>query len=363
MKYKIAVLHGAKLNAGDFLIKDRAVSLLRHFYPDCEITEYYRNQSLDDRITELNSHDIMIFTGGPGYFGDFYPGLAPFVENLDDIKIPMMILGMGWFGENDYIDTIYNYGLAPKMLDFLHRVKKDTDTLGCRDYFSVDVLRNNGIDTGYMTGCPAWYDLNLVDIVKYDGPKLNEVKHICVSDCANEGYYPVVLSLLCFLKKFFTGSKITYVCHRDDTLDRVGARKEIESMGIEILNISESGAGFSVYDNCDIHIGFRVHAHIYNLSERKLSILIEEDGRGAGVNQALGLPRICAYKLGAKEGSLIQQLNNYVTYQVEDYLFNMVNDEYMHMNNAYLRMNQSFEKMKKHILTIPYYIEKTKNKK
>lgn len=36
---KIAVLHGAIINAGDFLIKNRAISLLKYFYPDSEIVD------------------------------------------------------------------------------------------------------------------------------------------------------------------------------------------------------------------------------------------------------------------------------------------------------------------------------------
>ena len=68
-----------------------------------------------------------------------------------------------------------------------------------------------------------------------------------------------------------------------------------EKSGVEILDISSGAEGFSVYDDCDLHVGYRVHAHIYNISIRHRSILIEEDGRGAGVNAALQLPRICAY--------------------------------------------------------------------
>ena len=34
---KIAVLHGAIINAGDFLIKNRAISLLKYFYPTAAI--------------------------------------------------------------------------------------------------------------------------------------------------------------------------------------------------------------------------------------------------------------------------------------------------------------------------------------
>jgi len=67
--------------------------------------------------------------------------------------------------------------------------------------------------------------------------------------------------------------------------------------GINYCDISYSHEGMEIYDTCDLHIGFRVHAHIYNLSHRHRSLLIEEDNRGAGVNDALGLPRIRAYDL------------------------------------------------------------------
>lgn len=57
---KIAVLHGAIINAGDFLIKNRAISLLKYFYPDSEIVEYYRNQSLEEKLPEINACDLPV---------------------------------------------------------------------------------------------------------------------------------------------------------------------------------------------------------------------------------------------------------------------------------------------------------------
>lgn len=76
----------------------------------------------------------------------------------------------------------------------------------------------------------------------------------------------------------------------------VKLRRELEDMRIEIHNIAYGCEGFRNYDECDLHIGYRVHAHIYNLSRRKRSILIEEDVRGAGVNHALGLWHLRAYE-------------------------------------------------------------------
>ena len=63
----------------------------------------------------------------------------------------------------------------------------------------------------------------------------------------------------------------------------------------DIVLMDGTADSFKIYDDAYLHIGFRVHAHIYNLSQRKRTILIEEDDRGAGVNEALGLPSLLAY--------------------------------------------------------------------
>ena len=38
--------------------------------------------------------------------------------------------------------------------------------------------------------------------------------------------------------------------------------------------------GLDIYDNYDLHVGFRIHAHVSALSRRKYSYLLEQDGRG-----------------------------------------------------------------------------------
>ena len=50
-------------------------------------------------------------------------------------------------------------------------------------------------------------------------------------------------------------------------------------------------ANFSgdVYEECDLHVGFRVHGHVSALKRRKLSYLLEQDGRG--VDYGLSLSR------------------------------------------------------------------------
>jgi len=47
-----------------------------------------------------------------------------------------------------------------------------------------------------------------------------------------------------------------------------------------------------VYEDFDLHIGYRVHAHLYFLSRRIPSILLSEDVRGSGQAKSLGMEEI-----------------------------------------------------------------------
>lgn len=71
--------------------------------------------------------------------------------------------------------------------------------------------------------------------------------------------------------------------------EQQGLKEWLERRGVDVRDLSYSCEGFSAYNECDLHVGFRVHAHIYNLSQRIPSVLIEEDGRGWGAVEALGM--------------------------------------------------------------------------
>ncbi len=58
--------------------------------------------------------------------------------------------------------------------------------------------------------------------------------------------------------------------------------------GCEILDLSKNLNNLKVYDNSDLHLGYRVHGHLYVLSHRKPSFLIAEDSRGTGALMTLG---------------------------------------------------------------------------
>lgn len=286
---KIGILSGAIKNAGDFLIVERSIKMLQVVYPDSEFIIFNRLMNLENRIKELNGCNLLVLAGGPVYLEETYPQAVPLVKELNDIKPPIITLGCGWYGKNDLRETLYDkYKFSEETNKFYHKISKN-GPLTCRDWLTYKILRRNGYRNIIMTGCPAWYDINRVEDTKHKGISLKSPQIICVSDSGYKMNIPKSLMLAQHIRETFPKAEIHFIFHRGiDVPGERGIRNrelynELKKIsGIIIHDISDSAEGFSIYDKCDFHIGFRVHAHIYNLSVRNISVLIEEDGRGGG---------------------------------------------------------------------------------
>jgi len=65
--------------------------------------------------------------------------------------------------------------------------------------------------------------------------------------------------------------------------------KWLESKGVAYTDISGSAENLiNYYSDIDLHVGYRVHAHIFMNSIAKMSVLISEDGRAKGSQSAIG---------------------------------------------------------------------------
>lgn len=165
-----------------------------------------------------------------------------------------------------------------------------------------------------------------------------------------------------YLKSNFSKAEIVCVYHRGTNIDaftkpalavqQKAYFQRIQGLGVRMEDISYDVRGMSVYDDCGLHIGFRVHAHIYNLSRRNISILIEEDGRGGGVNDTLGLSRISAWNRAVKDGLVKKHENECLLYQIEDELCNLMDTGFMRLENSFFAMNRYYGNMMKHLETI-----------
>lgn len=360
---KIAYLSGAYKNAGDYLIEQRAVELLRYVYPEAELVRILR-RDVAEHIEEINRCDRALIGGGP-VFQQSLRNYMPLELYTSEIRIPTMILGGGWYGDSGSSSAVRKYRFDAPTRRFLEAVYGSGFGFSCRDVHTLTVLKANGFPKTVMTGCPAWYDVRFVGRDSFRSES-REIRRICVSDPARPCNTESALALVDYLREAFPRAEIRFLFHRGMERDALTAEKwaeplrrcaaQLREKGVAVRDISYGAEGFSAYDDCDLHIGFRVHAHLYNLSIRNRSVLIEEDGRGGGANETLGLPSLRAYDDGwrDKDRRLKRTLygdgrykkpNPALIEELDSYLTLLEATDYTYITNAFRLQNRCFDSM------------------
>jgi hypothetical protein len=294
------LLYAALKNTGDFLIYERTKSLLRKYKGMGDYLEFHsRRESLDTHLDQVNSTKAVIICGGPGTMWNMYPGTYPLATNLDDIKVPIIIMGSGWYGVPGDDATVAEYRFSDSTIQFFHRIKRGGYNIGVRDYLTERALRNNGITNVLMIGCPAWYDLEYLDL-DFCAPK--SMRTVVFTAPAKRIYCRQAVEIMAMLKRIFPETRLICSFHRGLTPDEYTLEADARwlgelaraatGLGFEVIDTSYGTEKIALYPECDLHVGYRVHGHIYFLSQRKPSFLVHEDGRGRGASEALGVPGV-----------------------------------------------------------------------
>ena len=379
---KFVLMSGAIKNAGDFLIAERSKQLLRQVYPSAEIVTKEMRRDLIADLDEVNAASALIIGGGPAVDMHLYPQDLPLVPNLDDIKVPIFTIGLGWWGATDFLEDIYQrFYLDESTIKLFRRLERD-GTIACRDWDTVRVLRRFGISDAKMTGCPAWYaeehgQVHGREVARKLAGKGTGLT-IGISDPSKTEWLVVSEKIIDFLKKKYPEAVLRFFFHRGIRQDQNTIKKnalqyekfsrKLEELNVDYKDISYSADGFSLYDACDLHIGMRVHAHIYNLSIGHPSILFEEDSRGAGANKAFGLSRIWLYpdkgtshlkrkiyRLGHPHRFIA---NQFCIEELNDILLNYSVDECYESERAYETIQRHRDVMISHIQNFERWIRK-----
>lgn len=297
MTKRLLVLTGAKQNLGDFLITDRCRKLLEAIRPDLDIEQVPGWE--EPPTLSLARADALAIMGGPG----FRPTMIPDVYPLAAVEQPVLTIGVGWKGPTDHISDVQGTVFSSETLRVVGRAEAHGMRLSCRDYFTYEILRLHDL-AAEMTGCPAWYDLDFLG----KEAKITPVRRIAVSAPASADLTGQLIEVVRHTRSAFPRASVVVSFHHGfEKLSASGdaaffdgqrrMRAAVEEAGCEIADLGGSLAGVSLYDEIDLHVGYRVHAHIYRLSRRAPSILVWEDGRGAGVDDALGIPGARAYRV------------------------------------------------------------------
>ena len=312
----LVILTGAKKNIGDFLIGERAKTLLKEFLDD-DIIELDRFKKLDDQLELINKSKALVLCGGPAYSRDIYKGIYPLVDDLNNIKVPIVPFGLGWSGKP--FNKANNFRFNKDSEIFLSHIHKTLEKSSCRDEITMGILKANGIDNVVMTGCPVWYDMDFIGKA-FKMPITP--KQVVFSTGASSNLFFQSVSLLKSLKRHFPKAKIHITYHRGIFPAKgTPPRKGLSYMAIafygllsgsKIHDVSSDLKKINFYQNCDLHIGYRVHAHLYFLSKRIPSILINEDGRGLGMVRSMNLP-----ELNYNDRNLLSKMDRLFTHYKE----------------------------------------------
>jgi hypothetical protein len=272
----IVNFHGSIVNAGDFLIQDSARLVLEHIFPNVSIMEASRHYTLPQHLEAIG-----FYFGGPFLRKDLFPSVIP---NQPILTLPV---GVGVLNEEASQFT-------SETERYFFEVRKYFPT--GRDLRATKVLQELGCTNAKLGGCPAF----LAGLLKQRIETKN-VSKIVVSDPSWGINYLHAFELIRILRRIFKSAEITFVFHRTifntnykslkASVAALALALGLQAIGVKVCDISGSSSGFSIYDGA-LHVGFRVHAHVYVRSIGGASILLTEDLRSLGMNELFGDPII-----------------------------------------------------------------------
>lgn len=305
MKYYV-ILTGSKNNAGDFLIKHRAKQLFKSERPDRKIIDFNAWEKLDDQKLDIvNNSEALILMGGPALQYDMWPGIYKLTDDLNEIKVPIILMGIGWKSKSgSFLDT-YDYPFNKTSMQLLTKVEESGYLSSVRDFHTLSTLHNYGFNNLLMTGCPAYYDYDYLN--KDHALQSSELDKIAfslgVSFISSPNAERMMKQNILKCRDYFNEQDFTVVFHHSLNKKRFlqthGNKKHINAhlkfvewlkqVDIKYIDISGSAENLiDFYSRMDLHIGYRVHAHIFMNSISKPSILITEDGRGKAIPYVIG---------------------------------------------------------------------------
>lgn len=284
-------------NSGDKLLEVSAKKLLKISKGDgVEFKILYREESLDPYIDDINNNAKAIILPGFAIRKNTYPDIYHLAHKLSDIKRPIIPLGMGSKSNPGDEESVRSFEMDENTIKLLDFIEKQDLQFSCRDVITEQVLKRYGYKTT-LTGDCGMFD---PDILDKNVSASAEIKKIVFTTPHAPRLSDQAHSLLLMVKRAFPNADIAVsfqsaIGHgtHEHEFSLIDVAK---SNGLRILNFVGDAEGMlSAYRDYDFHIGYRCHGHISFLRLGKPSLLIAEDGRGAGFNATLGSPSHLAY--------------------------------------------------------------------
>lgn len=162
-----------------------------------------------------------------------------------------------------------------------------------RDAVTNDILSGNGVPS-CLVGDFALFDQDLIG-KPFQAP--TSLSTIAFTPPRSRYLLREAIELCRVLRSRYSRAQLVLALH--------GHPNDVESAFLsaagELFNSHLSLVGSDVglldaYRSVDLHIGYRIHAHLFMLRNRKASLVLCEDSRGVGFSQLLGLSTFVSYR-------------------------------------------------------------------
>lgn len=381
MRNQYVILTGSKNNAGDFLIKYRAKQLFKSLRPDRKIIDFNGWEGFDEKkLQTVNESKALLLVGGPALVKGMRERIYKMTNNLDDIKVPIIMMGVGWKSINGNWEDTYNYSLNEEDIKLLEKINSSGYISSVRDYHTLNTIRFKGFENFLMTGCPAYYDLDFIG-KEFLKPTINKVAFsLGVSFIESSSMEKLMKENILECKHKFEDKEFEVIFHhaldKEKFMSSHGSTtkhcdrhnkfaKWLDNQNIKYVDISGSAENLiNYYKTVDLHIGYRVHAHIFMNSISKFSILISEDGRAKATKDVIGgivLNGFVKFKNDFLSKVLNKLLSKYDKYEANTNLIKEIisnisyekNINFIRIENSRKQIDNNFEVMKQFLKQLP----------
>jgi hypothetical protein len=291
-----------RINYGDGFILEAVIKQLSPHH--CDHVFSSRAPLTDDQIARVNSSKALVLAGANQLDDHFsvWPGAT--LADLEKIHVPIIPFGIGVNGEEGKND-----GMSETTRDVLRLIHSRTRYSSWRCPLTMDYLNRNLPELGdhyLLTGCPVMF---LGDGREETFQLPVEPRAVAVTITDRDEFWERETATIDFVANEFPGARKWLVLHQpaiEKSLKKrlkaiirgkpgkwrttAGLCRYAERSGFEVFEGAQVEDFLNLYRSVDIHIGSRLHAHLFTLSLRKPSFVTYVDERVSGFAKMLGFP-------------------------------------------------------------------------
>jgi hypothetical protein len=261
-------------NIGDQLITDAVCNLIKTIEPETSVHVVWRADSWERVHHLIEASDHVIFAC-LAMRKNMHTDEYPYLNDVINSGVPYSAISAGTSLPIHWPYNLFN-SFSKATTSLLREFAEKADFFTTRGALSQQVCEILGLDRVVMTGDIAFFDDNLAGL-QFKANK--SIENIVISDPHYAAdFLDTFTTLLKGTKELFPGATITIALHGENPIiESYLLENDIKH---EKIYLSKTD-GLRIYKFADLHLGFRVHAHVSALKYRNYSYLIEQDGRGA----------------------------------------------------------------------------------